>query len=175
MKSKRKIIQTLCIVYKYPEILLGMKKRGFGSGLWNGFGGKVHPVKSAKGGPASRKFNRVKKESIEEAAKRELREECGLTAVEMEKVGVIKFEFQGKKDAPEVHFFWVKKWTGNPAESEEMRPSWFQINNIPLDKMWPDDKYWIPIFLDNKKFKGKFLFGKKGEIINHELKQSEVL
>ena len=35
------------------QILLGMKKRGFGSGKWNGFGGKVEP-----------------NETIEEAAKR---------------------------------------------------------------------------------------------------------
>lgn len=35
------------------QILLGMKKRGLGSGKWNGFGGKVEP-----------------NETIEEAAKR---------------------------------------------------------------------------------------------------------
>ncbi|CAN0403706.1 unnamed protein product, partial [Ectocarpus sp. 8 AP-2014] len=45
------------------EILLGMKKRGFGEGKWNGFGGKVESG-----------------ESVEEAAKRELMEEAGLTA-----------------------------------------------------------------------------------------------
>jgi len=27
------------------EILLGMKKRGFGFGKWNGFGGKVYSLK----------------------------------------------------------------------------------------------------------------------------------
>jgi 8-oxo-dGTP pyrophosphatase MutT (NUDIX family) len=48
----RKRILTLCIIHKDSKILLGMKKRGFGAGFWNGFGGKV------KEG-----------ESIEEAAK----------------------------------------------------------------------------------------------------------
>jgi len=55
-KMKRKLF-TLCIVLKRNEILLGMKKRGFGKGKWNGFGGKV-----------------LRGETIEKAAKRELRE-----------------------------------------------------------------------------------------------------
>ena len=28
------------------QILLGLKKRGFGEGKWNGFGGKVQPGES---------------------------------------------------------------------------------------------------------------------------------
>ncbi|KAJ1429629.1 hypothetical protein B484DRAFT_396306, partial [Ochromonadaceae sp. CCMP2298] len=28
------------------EVLLGMKKRGFGAGKWNGFGGKMDPGES---------------------------------------------------------------------------------------------------------------------------------
>lgn len=36
-----KKILTLCMVIRDSELLLGMKKRGFGVGRWNGFGGKV--------------------------------------------------------------------------------------------------------------------------------------
>jgi hypothetical protein len=25
--------------------------------------------------------------------------------------------------------------------------------------MWADDRYWMPLFLEGKKFKGKYLFG----------------
>lgn len=32
---------TLVIIRRGTEILLGMKKRGFGAGKWNGFGGKL--------------------------------------------------------------------------------------------------------------------------------------
>ena len=39
MTSKK--ILTLVFVKEPGKILLGMKKRGFGQGRWNGFGGKV--------------------------------------------------------------------------------------------------------------------------------------
>lgn len=34
---------TLVLVVQPGKVLLGMKKRGFGAGKWNGFGGKVNP------------------------------------------------------------------------------------------------------------------------------------
>jgi len=39
MASKK--ILTLAFIYKGEKVLLGYKKRGFGEGRWNGFGGKV--------------------------------------------------------------------------------------------------------------------------------------
>ncbi len=36
-----KKVLTLVYILKGDEILLGLKKRGFGTGKWNGFGGKV--------------------------------------------------------------------------------------------------------------------------------------
>ena len=38
----RKLL-TLTLVQRENEVLLGFKKRGFGQGKWNGFGGKVEP------------------------------------------------------------------------------------------------------------------------------------
>ena len=32
---------TICLLRKNDEVLLAMKKRGFGVGKWNGVGGKV--------------------------------------------------------------------------------------------------------------------------------------
>lgn len=41
--------------------------------------------------------------------------------------------------------------------------------------MWADDKYWLPLFLQDKKFKGKFLFDseKGNEISKYELLEVE--
>lgn len=45
IKTQRKIL-TLCIIHEHPRVLLGYKKKGFGAGLWNGFGGKVEAGES---------------------------------------------------------------------------------------------------------------------------------
>ena len=152
----RKLITTLCIVHQDDKILIGMKKRGFGMGRWNGFGGKV-------------KLS----ETIEVAAVRETREEAGIEARDLEKVGVIDFEFQTNGEQIEVNIFKIKDFSGEPTESEEMRPQWFDIDNIPFSEMWPDDKFWMPMFLAGKKFKGQFLFGKKDVILEKELEEVE--
>ncbi len=35
--------------------------------------------------------------------------------------------------------------------------------------MWPDDKYWMPLLLSGKKFKGKYFFGEADIILKQEL------
>ena len=113
---------TLCIVHEGNKILLGMKKRGFGAGRWNGFGGKLNEG-----------------ESIEDAAKREMKEESGLDIEKFEKVAIIEFKNYGIEIPFEVHVFNVSTYSGIPMESEEIKPEWFNIDKIPYDKMWPDD------------------------------------
>src|SRR5581483_7687178 len=111
-----KKIFTLCLVHVGNTVLLGMKKRGFGQGKWNGFGGKV-----AEG------------ESVQDAAKRELFEESGLKAQDLQKMGVVEFSW---KNTPEeilqVHIFKTTQVTGEPKETEEMRPQWFLTSRFPL-------------------------------------------
>lgn len=139
-----KKVLTLCLIVKDGKILLGMKKRGFGSGKWNGFGGKL------KEG-----------ESISEAAKREVKEESGLEVKNIEERGVINFYFQQENNnIHNVHIFICNDFKGEVKETEEMKPEWFDVNNLPTDKMWPADITWLPIFLQNKKFSGEILFDK---------------
>lgn len=149
--TKSKLL-TLCIIQQDTKILLGMKKRGFGAGRWNGFGGKVHEG-----------------ESIKDAARRETQEEAGITLGEIDEVGTLDFEFQGDPQVLEVHVFQVIEFSGTPVETEEMKPQWFEMSEIPYQSMWPDDIYWLPLFLEGKKFKGRFLFGKWDTIIEQEL------
>lgn len=149
-----KKLLTLCIIHQHPKILLGMKKRGFGAGRWNGFGGKVAAT-----------------ETIKDAAKRELQEEAGIKVKHLDKVGVIDFEFKGNPEILQVHIFKSNSFLGELKESEEMKPQWFHVNEIPFKEMWPDDIHWMPLFLDGKKFKGKFLFGESDIILEKELSE----
>ena len=152
MENNTKKLLTLCIIHQHPKVLLGMKKRGFGAGRWNGFGGKVSPT-----------------ETIEDATKREIQEEAGIEVENLDKVGILDFEFKGNPEILQVHIFRASSFSGEPTESEEMKPQWFNIDEIPFDKMWPDDIHWMPLFLRGKKFKGKFLFGESDVILEQEL------
>ena len=159
-----KKLLTLCLIRKESEILLGMKKRGFGEGRWNGFGGKVDEG-----------------ESIEDAAKRELLEESGIRAIDIEKRGILNFSFESDQKILEVHIFLAKNYEGEPVETEEMLPQWFDTKEIPFEQMWSDDILWLPVFLNDKKFKGKFLFDKpsnkeySAKILKQELEEVEEL
>lgn len=154
MATNKKKILTLCVIHQHQRVLLGMKKRGFGQGRFNGFGGKVNDG-----------------ETIEEAARREVTEEAGIEMANLEKLGIIEFEFEGNPEILEVHIFRSDEFTGSPTESEEMKPEWFDANAIPFEKMWPDDKHWFPLFLDRKKFTGKLLFGEGDVILDMTLKE----
>lgn len=147
-------ITTLCLVYKHPKILLGMKKRGFGEGRWNGFGGKLEG-----------------NETLEENVIREMQEECGITPTKFEKRGVFYCEFEKNSDIVEVNLFLINKFDGEPVETEEMRPQWFDVDSLPWDDMWDEDKFWYPLFLDGKNFKGNFLFNGQEKVIRHELEE----
>lgn len=153
-----RIIQTVTIIQDGNRILLGMKKRGFGEGKWNGFGGKVK-----------------NSESIKDTAGRELLEEAHVEVDKIQELGVIDFEFQGEPDIMEVHFLKATEFEREPAESEEMKPQWFDVDKIPYDQMWSDDKYWMPLFLENKKFRGEFLFGDYNKIVDYKLRVVERL
>lgn len=137
---------TLCLIHKHPKILLGMKKRGFGVGRWNGFGGKVS-----------------ENETIEEAAIRELKEEANIEAINISKIGILNFEFKNDPKILETHIFLVSDFRGEPQESEEMKPEWFSVEEIPFSEMWSDDIHWYPMFLSGKKFKGRFLFDRPSD------------
>jgi len=137
---------------KEDKILLGMKKRGWGKGKWNGFGGKVEEG-----------------ETIIEAAIREMKEESGLEINDLEEKGTVIFQYLDTRKLLEVHIFNVLKYSGEIMESEEMLPQWFDIKEIPFDNMWADDIYWMPLFLKGNKFKGEFVFENNDKLSSYKI------
>ena len=131
------------------KILLGMKKRGFGAGKLNGYGGKLK-----------------KGESVAAAAVREVREEAEVDIAERDlvKVAEIFFYFEEHSDW-NIHcfVFLVYRWKWEPKETEEMTPEWFDLNAIPYEKTWSDDKYWLPKVLAGDTLTAEFHFSGTGE------------
>ncbi|KAI8989481.1 NUDIX hydrolase domain-like protein [Pilobolus umbonatus] len=145
---------TLIFVLDEDErkILLGMKKRGFGAGRYNGFGGKVEL-----------------QETTEEGARRELREEAGIEAVDMENIGINHITRTDESYIAEIHIYITRHYHGTPVESDEMVPQWFSYNTIPYSQMWPDASYWLPDVLARHKFTGHFHFSNEAlEVISYK-------
>ena len=153
-----KIETTLCILKKEDSILLALKKRGFGEGKYNGVGGKIE-----------------ENETPEEAMIRETQEEIHVTPTEYEKVGIVEFDeyVKGKKENLIFHLYVASKWSGEPTESDEMKPFWFKIDNIPYDKMFSDDKYWLPLIMEGKKIKAYFDFDENWNILSNRIEEVE--
>ncbi|MBN2585076.1 8-oxo-dGTP diphosphatase [Patescibacteria group bacterium] len=145
---------TLCIPHRNDEVWLGMKKKGFGAGRWNGFGGKV------KTG-----------ETIEQAAVREMEEESGCRVNQLEKLGVLLFQNGDMPELVEMHLFKTTDFPEALMESEEMRPQRFKISEMPFDEMWESDRYWMPYFLAGKEFEGEFTFDNSDHIIEAEVRE----
>lgn len=139
------------------KILLAMKKKGFGAGKWNGMGGK---------------FDKNKKDrNLIDTAIRETREEIGVESKSLEDVATLKFYFP-KPPHYRVEVFIVKSWENTPRESEEMKPRWFKMKEIPYNKMWIDDQFWLPKVLNNRKVKAEFTFGEGEKIIKKNVKET---
>ena len=133
------------------EIMLAMKKRGFGVGKWNGVGGKVDSG-----------------ETIETAAVREANEEVGVVLKEetLVKVAQLTFHFKDKEDWDIcAHVFLARTWEGEPIETEEMSPMWFGLDEIPYDKMWVDDIYWLPLVLKGDYVEAEMFFNHDGSAL----------
>lgn len=132
---------TLLFLRRDNQVLLAMKKRGFGADKWNGVGGKVEAG-----------------ETYEQGARRECQEEIGVTPRQLNNVGELHFF-----DLPDVehycHVYVVDDWAGEPVETEEMRPQWFDVTAIPYAQMWPDDEFWLPLLLAGKLFQGTIVVG----------------
>ena len=67
---------------------MGLKKRGFAKGKWNGFGGKIEP-----------------NENVTQSALRELKEEAGITTENIQFFALMKFTINKDNTIWFVHLY----------------------------------------------------------------------
>lgn len=136
---------TLMFIRVDDEVLLIEKKRGIGAGKVNGPGGKIDPG-----------------ETPLQCAIRETQEELHVTATGVRKMGELFFSMS---DIPDIHchVFMADGYEGTPTETPEAIPLWTKVSEIPYERMWDDDRYWLGQVLDGQTFRGRFRF--RGEEI----------
>ena len=132
-------------------MLLGAKLRGFGQGKVVGFGGKIEDG-----------------ETVEQAAVRELHEETGLRVApgQLEEVAQLTFLFPARPDWDHlVHVFLARGWSGEPVGSAEISAQWYDLDAIPYNQMWDDDRYWLPRVLAGERLRATFIYADDCETV----------
>lgn len=131
---------TLVFIISGGKILLIEKKRGLGAGKINGPGGKIEPG-----------------ETPLQAAIRETEEELMITPHAPRKMGELRFSMTMCPDIL-CHVYRSEGFTGTPTETDEAVPLWTPLHEIPYERMWQDDRYWLPLILADQTFIGSFIF-----------------
>jgi 8-oxo-dGTP diphosphatase len=139
----------LCLIRRQTstgtQVLLGLKKTGFGRGKWVGLGGHIEEGEK----PA-------------EAAVREVLEESSLTvsADALEHMASITFLFPDRPSWDQgAEVYLTDIYAGQAAESDEIVPRWFGLDELPLAGMWDDAKYWLPLVLAGQQVTVTITFG----------------
>ena len=146
------IVNVCYIVNAKDEVLLQLKRRGFGKGKWNGPGGKIKSH-----------------ETPEESVVREVKEETGISIKGPQKMGVLEFVFEDKPEWNNyMHVFICREFFGKPADKGEGELKWFKKEDLPFDKMWEDDRYWTPQVLEGKSVHMRFTLNKDGKLLKYK-------
>jgi 8-oxo-dGTP diphosphatase len=143
---------TLLFVRRDDELLLIRKRRGLGKGKINAPGGRLD-----------------NDESPVDGAIREVQEEVCVTPLDPYHCGELFFQFI---DGYSIHVwvFLADDHQGKACTTDEAIPLWTAIDQIPYDEMWADDRIWVPLMLEGKKFSGRFIFD-GDEMVDHEMEE----
>lgn len=134
--------KTLLLLQRDQQVLLARKKTGFGKGKIVAVGGAVEAG-----------------ETMLEAAIRETLEEVHVVPLEPRQVADIRFTFPHQTSwTMQVAVFNATDWQGEPVESAEVVPAWYNVTALPFAEMWADARYWLPQVLAGQFVRAEFVY-----------------
>jgi len=144
------------------RVCLGVRKKvssGLGENLIAGIGGKVGDSLE------------IQNETSDKAMDREVSEEIGVKVLEKQQMGRVRFIFSHKppdsKWNQDVMIYSITRWEGMPAETESIKPMWFDIGEIPWERMWADNEYWLPKVLSGQRVEAIFLYSGDNKVVEY--------
>jgi 8-oxo-dGTP diphosphatase len=148
---------TLIFVFDRPgnKLLMIEKKRGQGAGKWNVPGGKI-----------------AASESAAEAAVRECIEETGIEPHSIKEAGLLEFYFPESDSWDNTcSVFTAEQFSGELTPSnDECDAHWVSLDEIPYEKMWDDDRLWVPLLMTGKRFHRVYWFDKNDHMAREEIR-----
>lgn len=132
---------TLVYLVRDGELLLIEKLQGHGKGKVNVPGGHIEVG-----------------ESPEDCAVREVFEEVRISVLDIDLKAVLRFHDTENGFNMLGYVFLSNHFIGEPQQTDEAIPFWSKLNAIPFDRMWEDDRIWVPDVLAGKRLEGEFVF-----------------
>ena len=133
----------------YLMLYRNKKEKDYNKGKWIGIGGHIEVG-----------------ESKEDAAYREVKEETGLTLLNLEYRGDVIF---ANEDFEEIMYvFYSNKFEGELIDCNEGELRFIKIDDLDKINMWEGDKYFLDLIKKNKsEFLLKLIY-EKDKLVSHE-------
>jgi 8-oxo-dGTP diphosphatase len=140
-------LATVCFLRRGNKVLLQERAPGrVWAGRLNGPGGKVNVG-----------------ETPQAAIVPEVAEETGLHLADPTMHGVLDLVFGiPERSRLRVVVFTGDMFSGRVRGGREGRLRWYAASRLPVDRMWPDMRFWLPIVLAGGSLEGTCVFDEPG-------------
>lgn len=102
----------------------------------------------------------------------EVKEECGLDVELGKHFATIDYSFTKNPLEIQRSFVYrttIAKSSGEIQETEEMKPQWWSMSQLPYDRMWADSEQWYSLMFKGTPFTAEYLFDDDNHVIKGNL------
>lgn len=147
---------AICHVIKNGTLLLIKGEEGINKGKWNAPSGEL-----------------ASNEKSDKAAMRHAFQQTGLYVNKVVHHGTIRLFLNGKVEYDyKIHVYSTKIFSGDLKPNIKGEARWFNTGELPFYEMWADDKYWVNLVLEGKRFDADFFLDEKNEnVVKYQIRE----